>query len=477
MTGTDLVNGGTFNNSPTVASSGAVTLTGGTLGGSGWFVATSPLARTGGTISCSVQCNGGSISSGSTKTLLGGRLINTGPIAASMASGSFFTGSGSVISNLDTGIFSLSANSGTTYNNTAPRGLIYNSGLFGKTAGAGISAISDTFTNSGTVAARSGTLEFAQACVRLNGETRLSEGKLQADQGFLMLGGALTGTNNLVGSVTNLGGTLSPGASPGKLTITGNYVQGSGAAFAVELGGTTPCTGFDQVAVSGSALLAGTLNVSLYGGFYPAPNATFTYLTAASRSGVFSSFNYPSNVVGLTNELTATTATIRVINTLPVITPVDDRTNDEMVAFNVTAIANDYGTPAHTLTWSLVSGPPELGISSGGAISWTPAEDQGPNTNTVSIRITDNGFPNLSATNAFQLVINEINRAPSLFLPPDTAVNEMTPLSLNAAATDPDIPTNTLTFELVSRPPGLTVSPEGQSRGSRARQTGRRCTR
>jgi hypothetical protein len=316
-----------------------------------------------------------------------------------------------------------------------------------------------SFTNSGMVEARGGVLQFAQTYVQPGGLTLLLGGRLQADQGFTLLGGTLAGTNTLTGSVSNTGGTLSAGISPGKLTITGNYVQGSGGAIKVELAGTTPGTGFDQVAVGGSAQLAGTLNASLYGGFYPAPNATFIYLTAASRSGTFSTFNYPSNVVGLTNELTATTATIRVINTLPVITPVGDRTNDEMVAFNVTALADDYDTPKQTLTWSLVSGPPGLNISSGGAISWTSAEDQGPNTNTVTIRVTDNGIPNLSTTNTFQVVINEINRAPLLLLPLTTTVNELSLLSVSAAATDPDIPTNTWTFGLVSPPLGMTIDP------------------
>jgi hypothetical protein len=79
------------------------------------------------------------------------------------------------------------------------------------------------------------------------------------------VGGALTGTNNLVGSVTNLGGTLSPGASPGKLTITGNYVQGSGAAFAVELGGTTPGTGFDLLAAVGAGAEGGVDGAGAFG--------------------------------------------------------------------------------------------------------------------------------------------------------------------------------------------------------------------
>src|SRR5204863_620813 len=42
---------------------------------------------------------------------------------------------------------------------------------------------------------------------------------------------------------------------------------------------------------------------------------------------------------------------------------------------------------------------------------------------------------------------------------PNQTINEQTPLSVNATATDADLPANTLTFALVSSPAGMTINP------------------
>src|SRR5712691_10508001 len=100
-------------------------------------------------------------------------------------------------------------------------------------------------------------------------------------------------------------------------------------------------------------------------------------------------------------------------------------------------------------------------VSSAGAIAWTPTEAQGPSTNTVTVRVFDNGSPSLSATNSFQVIVTEVNTAPVLTLPATQTIPEQTLLSVNATATDEDLPPNTLTFALVSGPTGLTVSSGG----------------
>jgi len=137
------------------------------------------------------------------------------------------------------------------------------------------------------------------------------------DQMLILTGGRLAGTNTLTGSVTNSGGTVGPGVSPGKLTITGNYGQGSGGAMEIELGGTVPGPVSTNWPLGGSATLAGTLSASLYGGFYPATNATFNFLTnVLTCTGTFSTFYYPSNDVGMTIDYAANGATLRVTNTI-----------------------------------------------------------------------------------------------------------------------------------------------------------------
>ena len=47
---------------------------------------------------------------------------------------------------------------------------------------------------------------------------------------------------SFIGSVKNYG-TVSPGSSPGMLTITGNYTQDALGALLIDLGGTTQAPG------------------------------------------------------------------------------------------------------------------------------------------------------------------------------------------------------------------------------------------
>ena len=80
---------------------------------------------------------------------------------------------------------------------------------------------------------------------------------------------------------------------------------------------------------SGTASLAGALNVALTNGFYPPANASFTFLTAATRTGTFATFNYPSNDVGLLMNYTATNASAQVINVRPALPVFANQTNAE----------------------------------------------------------------------------------------------------------------------------------------------------
>jgi uncharacterized repeat protein (TIGR01451 family) len=104
------------------------------------------------------------------------------------------------------------------------------------------------------------------------------------------------GSGTLTGGLTSTAGTLSPGLSPGLLTISGNYVQAASGSCQIEIGGVTPATEYDRVAATGSGAvtLGGTLDVSLTGGFTPGPDHTFTILTFASRTGTFATVNLPS---------------------------------------------------------------------------------------------------------------------------------------------------------------------------------------
>ena len=122
-----------------------------------------------------------------------------------------------------------------------------------------------------------------------------------AGGGFQFTGGELRITDFL-GHLTNQGGNFSPGASPAISNVTGNYSQLTGK-LTIELAGTTPGNGFDQLLVNGTATLGGTLDVDLLNGFVPEAGDSFEFLRAfGGISGTFANTLFPT-VPGITWRL------------------------------------------------------------------------------------------------------------------------------------------------------------------------------
>jgi len=98
-------------------------------------------------------------------------------------------------------------------------------------------------------------------------------------------------------------------------------------------------------------------------------------------------------------------------------------------------------------------------VTPAGELTWTPAEDQGPGTYDVTVRVTDNGEPAMSDEKTFKVTVKEVNTAPALAAVPDLAVGPGTLVAIALAASDPDKPKNNLTFGLVEPPAGAKVDP------------------
>jgi hypothetical protein len=107
-----------------------------------------------------------------------------------------------------------------------------------------------------------------------------------------MNSGTLSGSTTLVGNVTNEG-TVSPGASPGILNITGDYAQTAFGVLKIDIGGLTPGDDYDRLIISGLASLAGELNVSMFGNFMPNNGNYFDILFANDISGEFNKYDFP----------------------------------------------------------------------------------------------------------------------------------------------------------------------------------------
>jgi hypothetical protein len=176
--------------------------------------------------------------------------------------------------------------------------------------------------------------------------------------------------------------------------------------------------------------------------------STNTFVTVVADNGI------PSR--SATNVFTVI---VNEVNSAPVLPALGSRTIDELTTLVVTNTATDSDLPVNRLTYALASAPTNAVISSEGIISWTPTEAQGPATNTFITIVTDDGVPSRSATNSFTVVVNEVNTRPTLQAIPDQSVHYGTPISIQAVASDPDLPRNLLTFSIAQGPTDLSINP------------------
>lgn len=82
-------------------------------------------------------------------------------------------------------------------------------------------------------------------------------------------------------------GIVAPGDGVGTLNITGDFTQGPLGTLQIEIGGLAAGSEFDQLLVSGTATLAGALDVSLISGFAPEFADAFIVLDAGSLADEF----------------------------------------------------------------------------------------------------------------------------------------------------------------------------------------------
>src|SRR5581483_610141 len=165
------------------------------------------------------------------------------------------------------------------------------------------------------------------------------------------------------------------------------------------------------------------------------------------------------------NALTATNSfvvTITPIHNGPVLPTQTNQTVNELVTLTVTNAATDGDIPAYNLTYSLVNPPTGATINStNGVITWTPAKNQGPSTNTITTVVTDSSPQALSATNSFNVVVNEVNLPP--LLPTQTNFSSVatTPITVTNTATDQNVPAKPMSYGLQVAPIGAMIDTNG----------------
>jgi hypothetical protein len=93
-------------------------------------------------------------------------------------------------------------------------------------------------------------------------------------------------------------------------------------------------------------------------------------------------------------------------NHAPALSAISNSTLIAGQTLTFTATATDSDAPAQTLSFSLVNPPAGAAVdAASGAFTWRPTLAQAPSAQTLTVRVTDNGAPSLSATRNFQVTV------------------------------------------------------------------------
>jgi outer membrane autotransporter protein len=115
--------------------------------------------------------------------------------------------------------------------------------------------------------------------------------------------GILEGNGTITTPTLINNGTVAPagpGGTPGTMTLNGNYQQGPSGVLDTEIGGPQPSQA-DQLKISGSAKLDGTLDITPLNNYHPSPGNSYELLSASGGlSGQFSNIADSANTTGLT---------------------------------------------------------------------------------------------------------------------------------------------------------------------------------
>jgi hypothetical protein len=288
------------------------------------------------------------LSGGGTVALSGGEIRDNPPGTILTNTDNIVRGRGSInfslnLTNSAAGVIQADVAGQTLSINSS--GIVTNNGLFAARNGGTLSRSTGTFTNfsgstltGGAYLAADATLNLNIAPIIFNAATVVLSGPTsvfsainsigQNDGTFVITNGRTFGATPLqagrpktpAGTVFPNAGTLIIGPNDSTLTITGDYSQGSGSVLEIVLGGDYPNANFHHMNVTGSASLAGTLEVKLANGYVPGPGQ-IEIIRAGAINGGFVTVNgatvtYTStgvfiNATGNTNALQMTKAVSR----------------------------------------------------------------------------------------------------------------------------------------------------------------------
>ncbi|HTD15352.1 MAG TPA: autotransporter domain-containing protein [Chthoniobacterales bacterium] len=162
---------------------------------------------------------------------------------------------------------------------TTVSGVIQDGGVNGGTGGSLTKVGTGTLTLSGA--------NTYTGATNVNAGSLIVDGSIASAQTLVNAGGLLGGHGSVGGNLVN-SGIVSPGDSPGTLTVIGSYTQGASGTLRIRIAGLA-LSQHDLLTVNGRAGLAGTLQLNGLGGFTLHLGDQVTFLTAnGGVSGTFS---------------------------------------------------------------------------------------------------------------------------------------------------------------------------------------------
>jgi hypothetical protein len=196
--------------------------------------------------------------------------------------------------------------------------------------------------------------------------------------------------------------------------------------------------------------------------------------TIGASSGVFS-WTPTESDGGTTNSITVRVAdaeqawradartflvVVKETNAVPTLDAIADQVVAEGSLVRLTVVARDTDLPTNKLAFSLVAPPAGAAIdASSGVFTWTPAENQGPGTNRIVVRVSDDASPSAQAEGTFRVVVTEVNAQPQMNAIADQQLMLGRTLRVTPVVSDSDLPANVLSFRLINGPSGLGVDP------------------
>ena len=222
-------------------------------------------------------------------------------------------------------------------------------------------------------------------------------------------------------ALVNTSGTLAPGdiGIAGQTYINGNFVNGPSGAVAIDIGGIIPAAGYqnplagyyyDDIAVTGTSTLSGTLQVSIINGYVPSASQSYTILTSGTLSGNFANLTSGTRVIstdgGSSFLVSSTGNAITLKSYLPVTPPVITSQpasatvlEGSSVAFVVSASASAI-TP-NTYQWYL-GGAPILGAT---ASIYSIASAQAANAGSYVVVVANTAGSVVSSTATLTVIL------------------------------------------------------------------------